>query len=219
MAKLEPGTLLMVMSDHGFKSFRRGVNLNSWLVENGYMTLKDGKKTGADWFQDVDWDRTRAFAVGLGGIYLNLKGKRPRGTVEPGEEAERLREEIRQKLRGLRDEEKDDIAISEVYDLKKLYKGPYVAEAPDLLAGFHVGYRASWGCATGSVEEHVISDNLKSWSGDHCMNPPEVPGIFFCNRKLPVESVNIMDIAPTVLDLFGVPVPEYCDGKPFLTES
>jgi len=216
VAKLEPDTLLMVMSDHGFKPFRRGVNLNTWLVENGYMTLKEGKTTGAEWFQDVDWTKTRAFAVGLGGIYLNVKGKRPQGTVEPGDEAVRLRKEIQQKLRGMRDEEKNATAIAEVHDLKELYKGPYVGEAPDLLAGFHVGYRASWGCATGVIEEQAISDNLKSWSGDHCMNPPDVPGIFFCNRKLGVDRVNIMDIGPTVLDLFGVPVPDYCDGKSFM---
>jgi len=216
VAKLEPDTLLMVMSDHGFKPFRRGVNLNTWLVENGYMTLKEGKTTGAEWFQDVDWTKTRAFAVGLGGIYLNVKGKRPQGIVEPGDEAVRLRKEIQQKLRGMRDEEKNETAIAEVHDLKELYKGPYVGEAPDLLAGFRVGYRASWGCATGVIEEQAISDNLKSWSGDHCMNPPDVPGIFFCNRKLGVDRVNIMDIGPTVLDLFGVPVPDYCDGKSFM---
>jgi predicted AlkP superfamily phosphohydrolase/phosphomutase len=219
MGKLERGTLLMVMSDHGFKPFRRGVNLNTWLVRNGYMTLKDGKTTGADWFADVDWTKTRAFAVGLGGIYLNLTGKRPQGIVDAGQEAAALRDEIRQKLRGLRDEEKGATAIAEVYDLKKLYQGPYVGEAPDLLAGFAVGYRASWGCATGVVEDDVVADNVKSWSGDHCMNPPDVPGIFFCNRKLAVDRVNIMDIGPTVLDLFGVPVPEYCDGKPLMTAS
>ena len=155
-------------------------------------------------------------AVGLGGIYLNVKGKRPQGIVEPGDEAVRLRKEIQQKLRGMRDEEKNETAIAEVHDLKELYKGPYVGEAPDLLAGFRVGYRASWGCATGVIEEQAISDNLKSWSGDHCMNPPDVPGIFFCNRKLGVDRVNIMDIGPTVLDLFGVPVPDYCDGKSFM---
>ena len=217
VAKLEPGTLLFVMSDHGFKTFRRGVNLNSWLVENGYMTLKEGKPTGAEWFQDVDWTRTKAFAVGLGGIYLNIKGKRPQGIVEAGDEAKALRKEIQDKLRGLEDED-GTTAVAEVYDLKQLYKGPYVGEAPDLLAGFAVGYRASWGCATGTIEDDVISDNVKSWSGDHCMNPPDVPGIFFSNKKLGVERVNIMDIGPTVLDLFGVKVPEYCDGKPLPVE-
>jgi len=217
LAAIGEDDVLFVMSDHGFKPFRRGVNLNTWLVQNGYMALK-GEPTGAEWFQDVDFGRTRAFAVGLGGIYLNLAGRRPQGTVAPGE-AVRLREEIRSKLRGLRDDERGATAIAEVYDLKQLYAGPYVGEAPDLLAGFRPGYRASWGCATGVIERAVISDNVKSWSGDHCMNPPDVPGIFFANRKLGVARVGIMDVAPTVLDLFGVPVPDYCDGKPFLPEQ
>jgi len=216
MERVPKDSVLMVMSDHGFKTFRRGVNLNTWLWRNGYLTLKDGA-TGAEWYHDVDWSKTTAYAVGLGGIYLNLRGHRAEGIVEPGEEEGRLRKELQEKLRGLRDEELDQSAVAEVYDLKELYEGPYVGDAPDLLVGFRVGWRVSWNCATGIIDEAVCEDNLKSWSGDHCMNPPDVPGIFFCNRKLPVERINIMDIGPTVLDLFGVKVPPYCDGKPRLT--
>lgn len=211
--RLPKDTVLMVMSDHGFKPFRRGVNTNSWLYRNGYLALKGDKPTGAEWYEDVDWSRTRAYAVGLGGIYLNLKGRRAQGIVESGEEEVGLRKEIQQRLRGLRDEERDAPAVAEVYDLKELYKGPYVADAPDLLVGFHVGYRISWDCATGQISDEIFKDNVKSWSGDHCMNPPDVPGIFFCNRKIPIDRINIMDIGPTVLDLFGVPVPPYCDGE------
>jgi predicted AlkP superfamily phosphohydrolase/phosphomutase len=211
LERIEPDTLLIVMSDHGFKPFRRGVNLNSWLRQNGYLTLR-AEPTGAEWFRDVDWTRTRAFAVGLGGIYLNLKGVRPEGVVEPGAEAAALRAEIRERLRGLADGA--DPAVGEVYDCKELYRGPYVGEAPDLLVGFRPGWRVSWGCATGVVTPAIFEDNTKSWSGDHCMNPPDVPGIFFANRKLAAERVGIMDVAPTVLDLFGVAVPPWCDGKP-----
>lgn len=212
MQEIEDDTMLIVMSDHGFKPFRRGVNLNSWLYRNGYLALK-GKPTGAEWFQDVDWSRTRAFAVGLGGIYLNVRGQRPHGIVEAGEEAARLRDEIIEKLGALEDDDGTS-AVAEVYDCKKIYSGPYVREAPDLLVGFRVGYRVSWDCATGVVGDQVIADNTKTWSGDHCMNPPDVPGVFFINRKLGNERVNIMDVAPTVLDLFGVDVPKWCDGKP-----
>ena len=218
MDSVDGDTTLAVMSDHGFKPFRRGVNLNSWLAQNGYMTLV-AEPTGEQWFQDVDWSKTRAFAVGLGGIYLNLKGRRPHGIVESGDEERRLRKEIQEKLRGLRDEEKQSRAVAEVYDCKEIYEGPYVREAPDLFVGFEVGYRASWGCATGEVGENLFEDNVKSWSGDHCMNPPDVPGIFFCNRKIAADRVHIMDIGPTVLDLFGVPVPSYCDGKPLMPKE
>ena len=218
MESLRDDAVLMVMSDHGFKPFRRGVNLNSWLYRQGYLAVQD-KPTGAQWYQDVDWSRTRAYAVGLGGIYLNVKGREGKGVVEPGEEQARLKQEIMERLRGLRDEERDAPAIAEVYDTQVIYKGPYVREAPDLFVGFHVGYRVSWDCATGVISEEIIKDNVKSWSGDHCMNPPDVPGIFFCNRGIDVERIHIMDIGPTVLDLFGAPVPEYCDGKSVMPEK
>jgi predicted AlkP superfamily phosphohydrolase/phosphomutase len=218
MDSIRKDTVLIVMSDHGFKSFRRGVNLNSWLYRNGFLAVKQ-KPTGAQWYQDVDWTKTQAYAVGIGGIYLNLKGREAQGIVQPGEEAESIKEKIIQGLRGLRDDAHKAPAVAEVYDTKKIYKGPYVPEAPDLLVGFKVGYRASWNCATGEVNDQIFEDNVKSWSGDHCMNPPDVPGIFFCNRKLQADKVNIMDIGPTVLDLFGVPVPPYCDGKPLMPDG
>ena len=211
---LDEDTVLMVMSDHGFKSFARGVNLNSWLHQNGYLSVKE-HPTGLEWFEEVDWTRTRAYALGLGGIYLNVAGREAQGCVQPGEEQERLKAEIMERLGELYDEEHSKAAVGEVYDTSVVYQGPYVEEAPDLVVGFKPGYRVSWTSATGAVTESVFEDNEKSWSGDHCMNPPDVPGIFFCNRKIESPSVNIMDIGPTVLDLFGVPVPGYCDGKPF----
>jgi predicted AlkP superfamily phosphohydrolase/phosphomutase len=195
------------------------VNINTWLWQNGYLALKGEAPTGAEWYQDVDWSRTRAYAVGLGGIYLNIAGRDAGGTVQPGGEEQALRREIIEKLGALRDEEMDAPAVAEVYDTNVIYNGPYVKEAPDLLVGFKIGYRASWGCATGQVAEDVFEDNGKSWSGDHCMNPPDVPGIFFVNRKIDKDRVSIMDVGPTVLDLFGVPVPAYCDGKSFMPRA
>jgi len=212
MQKIPEDTVLMVMSDHGFKQFRRGVNINTWLWKNGYLVLKNGC-TGEQWYQDVDWSKTRAYAVGLGGIYLNLRGRRARGIVPPGEEQEQLRKEIQDKLRGLCDDGNGESAVADVYDLKEKYSGPYVGDAPDLLVGFRPGWRVSWNCATGIIDEAIFEDNTKSWSGDHCMNPPDVPGIFFTNRELSVDRINIMDIGPTVLDLFGVSVPPHCDGQ------
>ena len=212
LEQIGPKDVLFVMSDHGFKPFRRGVNLNTWLHQNGYLTVKSGP-TGLEWFEEVDWSRTRAFAVGLGGIYLNLKGREAQGTVEPGAEAVALKAEIQEKLGQLVDPENGRLAVAKAYDTARAYSGPYVEEAPDLIAGFSVGYRASWTSATGAVTDSVFEDNTKSWSGDHCMNPPHVPGILLSNQKIHRDSPSIMDIGPTVLDLFGVPVPAYCDGS------
>ncbi len=211
--KVDDDTALIVMSDHGFKPFRRGVNLNSWLYQEGYLALK-GAPSGADWFEGVDWEHTRAYAVGLGGIYCNLKGREAKGIVEPATEYEALKQEIRKGLETLVDPQDGSRAVTRVYDTAEEYRGPYAAEGPDLIAGFKPGYRASWSNATGGVTASVFEDNLKSWSGDHCMNPAEVPGIFFSNRNVKGEEVDITDIGPSILDLFGVPVPAYCDGRP-----
>ena len=134
-----------------------------------------------------------------------------------GEEAQQLCDEIAEGLTGLVDTAEDSIAIKAVYKTREVFSGPYVGEGPNLIVGFSVGYRISWTCATGAVRGQIFEDNTKSWSGDHTVNPPDVPGILLSNRPLQSENPSIMDIGPSVLDLFGVPVPEYCDGKPIIT--
>ena len=144
-------------------------------------------------------------------MYLNVAGREAKGTVPPAE-AQAVKDEIISKLRILKDPDSGAQAIRDVYDTKKIYRGPYADEGADLIVGFARGYRVSWTSVTGAVAPCVFEDNVKSWSGDHCLNPPDVPGIFFCNRKIQADKVNIMDVGPTVLDLFGVPVPAQCDG-------
>jgi len=211
--KLDDDTAFIIMSDHGFTSFKRGVNLNSWLHQHGYLVLKDGLRVSEDYFQGVDWGKTKAFAVGLGGIFLNIKGREKEGVIQPGEEEERIKGEIIEKLAGLKDPQHNQEAIRTVYDGKKVYKGPYTENAPDLIIGFQRGFRTSWEAVTGQVTEQIFSDNEKSWSGDHCIDPELVPGVFFCNRKIDVDTPSIVDIAPTVLHLFGQEVPSFYDGK------
>ena len=216
-ASLGPRSLLMVMSDHGFKSFRRGVNLNTWLCQNGYLTLKEGKTSSEEWFKDVDWARSKAYGLGLGGLYINQRGRESRGTVEPGEETRRLKRELTRRLSGLRDEEKSQVAVSRVYDRDELPGGPYKENCPDLIMGYNVGYRVSWDSVTGKVGATVFEDNVKAWSGDHCIDPVHVPGVLFSNRPLNTAKPTIIDIAPTVLDLFGLTVPAHMDGRPLIT--
>ncbi len=215
----DANTVFVVMSDHGFKQFQRGVNLNAWLRDHGYLVLKDGKRTGGDWFDGVDWSKTKAFSMGLTGVFINRKGRESRGIVADGDELHRLKNEIAEKMRRLVDAGRGGFrAIREVFDTQASFKGPYSYEAPDLLIGYDAGYRHSWDCAVGCTSENVFSDNTKSWSGDHCMDPRIVPGIFFCNRKINVPTPNILDLAPTVLDLFGVTPPPYMQGGPLFGE-
>ena len=208
-------TALFVMSDHGFKPFRRGVNLNTWLYRHGFLAVKEDRPTGADMFGDVDWSRTKAYAVGFGGIYLNLEGREARGIVKR-DEVEALKRDISDGLRALVDDVEEVQPVREVYDAQQVYSGPYVGDAPDLIVGFRPGHRVGWSSVTGGISDEVIEDNTRHWSGDHNFNPPDVPGMLFSNRPIAAESPGIMDIGPTVLDLFGVAVPAYCDGQSLL---
>lgn len=207
-------TLLMIISDHGFNTFRYGIDLNRWLEENGYLVLKANGR-GLKNLQGVDWSKTRAFAIGLAGIYLNIRGREVQGIVDPVKDAPLLREEIAEKLRALNDPVRNAPAIRQVYNTQKLYAGPYKQDAPDLVIGYNIGYRASWQTAVGEVTDRVFHDNNKAWSGDHCIDQSLVPGVLFCNRKIGEEHPRLIDIAPTILALFGVDVPEHMDGRPW----
>jgi predicted AlkP superfamily phosphohydrolase/phosphomutase len=147
-------------------------------------------------------------------MFLNIKGREASGIVNPGSEAKALKEEIMSRLGGIRDGEGGGIAINEVFDTAKLYQGPYLASAPDLLVGYNAGYRTSWDCATGMVSGPVFEDNVKAWSGDHCVDPRLVPGILFCNYPIDSKAPALVDIAPTALRLFGMTPPPHMEGKP-----
>ena len=217
--KMDKKSLLIVMSDHGFKNFCRGVNINSWLYKNGYLALKEGKTTSGEWFSDVDWSRTRAYGLGLGGIYLNVKGREAQGIVSPGEELTALKKELSEKMTGLKDDKSGAVAINRMYDKDDIPAGPYKGNCPDFIVGYNEGYRVSWDSVTGIVNDVLFEDNTKAWSGDHCMDPALVPGVIFSSLPLKTENPHITDIAPTVLDLFGIDIPGHMDGKPFVDKS
>jgi predicted AlkP superfamily phosphohydrolase/phosphomutase len=218
--KLGPDDALIVLSDHGFNSFQRGINLNGWLLREGFLVLKEGADGASEWLRDVDWSRTKAYALGLTGMFLNLAGREAGGCVRSGEEARAVKAEIIARLTGLVDEARGATAIREVFDTAKIYDGPYRDNAPDLVIGYAAGYRISWDCATGVVAGPVFEDNVKAWSGDHCVDPSLVPGVLFCNRKVVSEDPAIIDIAPSVLHMFGITPPEHMEGTPlFARES
>ena len=209
----DSGTALFVLSDHGFCSFRRGVNINSWLRDNGYLHLKNGES--GSFFKGVDWNRTRAYGLGLSGLYLNVKDREALGVVNAGAEAEQLKNEIIERLGALR-EDTGEPAIRNVYATSSLYRGPYLESAPDLIVGYEEGYRVSWESAVGKFSASVLEDNDKAWSGDHCVDPVLVPGVLFSNLSIDTANAGIEDLAPTALRLFGVEPPAWMEGKSLL---
>jgi predicted AlkP superfamily phosphohydrolase/phosphomutase len=226
--KTDENTLLIVLSDHGFNSFRRACDTNTWLFQNGMLALKNGARpqdqVGAP--PAIDWSRTRAYAVGLGGIYLNLKGREREGIVQEGTEADQVRKAIQSGLAGLADSATQSTAIRDVRCREELYSGPYAANAPDLLVNFCPGFRVSWQSAVGGFANSLIEDNMRRWSGDHIIDPEAVPGVLFVSQNPhPVAGApllpdfgrsgniaRIIDLAPTILSYLGVTVPKTMEG-------
>ena len=119
----------------------------------------------------------------------------------------------------MKDPDRGVVGIEEVFDTKKIYDGPYSENAPDLIIGYNNGYRISWDCATGMVEGPVFEDNEKAWSGDHCVDPRLVPGVFFSNYPVERDEPTLMDIAPSALKMFGLTPPRHMEGEALYTEA
>jgi len=215
---------LIVLSDHGFASFRKSVNYNTWLVMNGYMSLKTGVQVkdrnvemlfdSGQFWENVDWSHTRAYAMGLGEMYINVKGREAQGIVSPGGEYDALKAELKARLVTMTDPETMEHPVRRVLAREEVYRqfDPYLI--PDLFVTNNDGYRVSWQTSLGGVPKQLIEPNKQVWSGDHCSVDPEiVKGIFFYNRKLGTDRAPyIADIYPTVLGLLGVKAPYELDG-------
>ncbi|TDR44898.1 type I phosphodiesterase/nucleotide pyrophosphatase [Tahibacter aquaticus] len=198
--RLGPQDRLIVLSDHGFAGFRREVHLNRWLVEQGYMALRPGADAEQPLFAAVDWSRTRAYALGLNGLFLNRRGREPEGIVDAADAAA-LKAELRQRLGELRDPADGVAAVQQVDDAEAIYSAAQRTEAPDLLVGYAPGYRASWQTSLGAVPAQVLQDNRQLWSGDHCIAPQAVPGVLFTSFALPQPVAGIGDIAGLIAAL------------------
>jgi predicted AlkP superfamily phosphohydrolase/phosphomutase len=215
MAKADKDTVLIVMSDHGFSPFRRSFNLNTWLKESGYHTLINPWKQGReDLFLNTNWSRTKAYSFGLNSLYINQKGREAQGIVNPGPEKEALVREIAQKLENFRDPKTGERPVLRAFVAEDVYQGPYVKEAPEIIVGYNHGYRTSWAAPLGRIPKEIVEDNTEKWSGDHCMAPEVIPGILLTNRKIKAKSPALYDLTPTILKIFGLPIPKEMIGKP-----
>lgn len=215
-------TVIIVFSDHGVLSFRYRVNLNAWLVKQGYMSLKTNERAE----QVVDWTNTKAYALGTGQIYLNLRGREPNGIVE-APDSEAICGEIRENLMRLTDDREGFFGMPVVREVRPV-RGPGMGnsgammggDAPDLQVCFEAYYGAAVEKDFRSIPQEVIEDNNQVWSGGYRSNYPGlVPGILFCNRSIRSGEAALIDLAPTVLTYFGLSVPQEMQGKSFLPVS
>ncbi len=215
MQELDDDTTLMVMSDHGFAPFRRQAHLNSWLEQNGYLVLKDpARRDSYKWLQGIDWSKTRAFAIGLNSLYLNVRGRERNGIVAPAERAS-LAREIADKLSAWTDGPGGPAVVTQPLLREEAYQGPHVEEAPDILVGYARGYRSSWATTSGEIPAGLLIDNDAEWSGDHCMDTRVVPGILMSNRPLRTgQSADLKDLPVSILAHYGIEAPAQMKGRP-----
>lgn len=225
LKELGPDDLLLVCSDHGFTSWRRSINYNTWLVQHGFLALKGGDEKQADlemlfgqgeFWPNVDWSRTRAYSMGLGEIYINVRGREAQGIVEPGAEYDDLRQEIRTKLTSLVDETTGRSPVERVYTREEAYGSFDPDVIPDIFVTNSEGYRVSWQASLGVVTPELYEVNRQVWSGDHCsVDPDIVPGILFSSRPLRKEPrPNMADVPATIYKALGLTPPEKLDGVP-----
>lgn len=200
-----PNTTLVVMSDHGFASWRRAFNLNSWLRDNGFLAVKDPNlQRDPGLFANVDWSKTKAYSLGINGLYINLKGREENGIVDPADKAKVMRE-LKKALLATRDPQNGQPAVTKVYIAEEAYDDRgYLDIGPDMQVGYAEGYRGSNETALGELTPDVITDNLEPWSGDHCMDHEVVPGILLTNKKLPKPAKSLEDLAAAIVAELGV---------------
>ena len=194
--RLGPDDELIIISDHGFSPFRTAVHLNRWLVANDYLVLEDEAQESDVVFERVDWSRSRAYALGLNGLFINVAGRESQGIVDPAD-VPALKDEIAGKLTGWTDPERDQPVVRRVFDGLEIYPGSQDNdETPDLVVGYHRGYRASWQTTLGAIPPKLMEPNRQKWSGDHCIDPELVPGVLFTSFEPDREVESLLDIWP-----------------------
>ncbi len=212
-AALGPNDLLLIVSDHGFTTYRRDFHVNRFLVREGAMALSE--EVGREGFASVRWDATSAYACGFSGIYINVEGREKQGPVKPGYAVSAAGELVK-KLKALEDPATGAKPVRNAWLRHEIYKGPHAAESPDIVLGLEPGYEFSSETALGGCPRELFADNDRPWSGTHLCDPAAVPGILLANRRIAAGAPGVLDLAPTVLAALGLPVPEELEGRSFL---
>jgi len=206
-------TLLLICSDHGFTQFGRQFHLNTWLRDNGWLSVNPGAESKPETsIFDIDWSRTAAYGIGFNALYLNLKGREREGIIEPAKAGE-LTTRLKAELHSVVDDATGKRPVARVYDRDEIYTGPKIGEMAELLVGYTPGYRNSSTSFMGATGSEIINLNPWAWSGDHSMARDLVPGTLFSSRRVAAENPNIIDLPVTILDWFGVDKPPQMEGR------
>jgi predicted AlkP superfamily phosphohydrolase/phosphomutase len=202
------------MSDHGFVRFDRSVNLNTWLLKEGFLMLDDPANTNdEELLKHVNWSKTRAYALGLNGIYVNQQYRERDGVVAEGEETDAVADSVSSRLLQFRDPENGKPVVHDIVQTRRDLRGHMLDRAPDLIVGYYPGYRASWKTALGAVPSAAIEDNADEWRGDHCIASSFVPGVILSNRTSRLASPRLEDLTVTILEEFGITEAGSMEGR------
>ncbi len=214
MAKVDSRTHLMVLSDHGFSPYYRSFNLNTWLLEQGFAALKDPAAQGErELLQNVDWTRSKAYAIGFNALYVNQRGREARGIVSISDKRA-LVEDLATRLEAVRDPLTGERVVLTAARSSQCYSGPYCSAAPDIVVGYNRGYRASWQTALGKFPRELLFTNDSKWSGDHLMAASALSGLLLTNRPLrDASGATLCDLTATVLAAFGIETPSEMQGR------
>jgi predicted AlkP superfamily phosphohydrolase/phosphomutase len=214
-------TKLFVLSDHGFADFGYKAHLNRWLIERGYLVVRGEAKSGS--LQDVDWSQSRAYAVGLNSLYLNLAGREGQGCVQ-ADQRETLTDKLCDELRGWRGPDGRQV-VQRVWCRDEVFVGPFAVYGPDMVVGFSPGYRASAETGLGKWEAVSVEPNHDHWGADHCVDSRAVPGVLFSTHDISnyphpsYRDIPAMAIGTTIAPGDSAPPPAFSDEDQEIVEE
>jgi predicted AlkP superfamily phosphohydrolase/phosphomutase len=205
LERIDGDDTLIVMSDHGFNPFYWGVNLNSWLLEKGYVVLQPGvRQEQVEYLLGVDWSKTTAYALGLNGLYVNLRGRERQGIVNPGGEYQDVLDRLERDMLEMKDPRNGQSVVTLAVQTHRDFNGEMVEIGPDIIVGYNEGYRSSWENPLGEFPKEIFTDNPDPWSGDHSVDYRFVPGVLLSNKQITMDAPALYDLTVAILDEYGV---------------
>lgn len=200
--RVDANTTLIILSDHGFCTIRKEVYLNQYLREHGWLHLQpsQGKAPG---IADIA-PSTRAFSMDPGRVFLNVRGREPRGSIEPGAEYERIRSALQEELLEMRDPDTGALMVERVFTREEIYHGGSFPNAPDLVVAPHRGYAFK-----GALDREQLTYKGDVLIGEHTHDDAM---LYISGHDIVKQSLAMEDVIPAIYGLMQVPQPEDLDG-------